>query len=545
MEQRIVAGQRAVGPDPEPLDGFLAGVVAERQLARCGAGRWDGAGRTSRRGPPGTARAWWPGSRGTRGREPRAWGTGGSCPARPAWNEADRLKMARPCWIGHHPAGGERPAVTDAVHLVEDGHRRVPGTQEVGSAASGAWPMSTVRPAAISDWAATWPPNTRCRSSLGLTPRKMLTSIDSRSSRSTRKSRASLTAPSCQLADGRRSRRRPAPAELRRSPGSGPRLPGSPPPRRGPGTVPDATLRYRIVATSASPTASSGARPPRPTRSRAGTSTTTGGRWSTTPPRAASSRAGTPATPSTAIPRTSPWWPTWVWPPTGSRSSGAASSPPRGSSPGWRSTTTGACAAACHEHGISPVVTFHHFTTPAGWRPPAPGRPSHAPDRFARFCERVDGAPRGPHRPGLHPQRAQRRGHHGVASRDLPARGSGTGSVGDARQRGPGDRPSQGRRGHPVGTRATSPVGLTLSMADFQASRAGRSGWSGSERPSEDVFLEATGGDDFIGVQTYTRDARSGPTGSLPAEDGRPDHPDGLRVLARGPRGTPSGGPGR
>ena len=55
-------------------------------------------------------------------------------------------------------------------------------------------------------------------------------------------------------------------------------------------------------------------------------------------------------------------------------------------------------------------------------------------------------------------------------------------------------------------------------------------------RPVEDVFLEATGGDDFIGVQTYTR-VRIGPDGSLGPGRGRPDHPDGVRVLAPGARG--------
>ncbi len=46
-------------------------------------------------------------------------------------------------------------------------------------------------------------------------------------------------------------------------------------------------------------------------------------------------------------------------------------------------------AAACHERGISPVVTFHHFTNPrwladrGGWEAP------DAPERFARYVERT------------------------------------------------------------------------------------------------------------------------------------------------------------
>ena len=44
--------------------------------------------------------------------------------------------------------------------------------------------------------------------------------------------------------------------------------------------------------------------------------------------------------------------------------------------------------ATCHEHGIAPVVTFHHFTTPrwmadrGGWAEP------EIVDKFARFCEK-------------------------------------------------------------------------------------------------------------------------------------------------------------
>src|SRR5262249_60618973 len=45
--------------------------------------------------------------------------------------------------------------------------------------------------------------------------------------------------------------------------------------------------------------------------------------------------------------------------------------------------------ATCHEHGLEPIVTYHHFTTPrwvvarGGWTEPATA------DRFARFCDRA------------------------------------------------------------------------------------------------------------------------------------------------------------
>jgi beta-glucosidase len=58
-------------------------------------------------------------------------------------------------------------------------------------------------------------------------------------------------------------------------------------------------------------------------------------------------------------------------------------------------------------------------------------------------------------------------------------------------------------------------------MTDYQAEPGGEEWRERLRRPSEDVFLEATGGDDFIGVQTYTRD-RLGPEGSLGPAEGVP-----------------------
>ena len=45
--------------------------------------------------------------------------------------------------------------------------------------------------------------------------------------------------------------------------------------------------------------------------------------------------------------------------------------------------------AACHEHGLTPIVTYHHFASPrwltrvGGWLD------AQTPERFARYCERV------------------------------------------------------------------------------------------------------------------------------------------------------------
>jgi beta-glucosidase len=62
-------------------------------------------------------------------------------------------------------------------------------------------------------------------------------------------------------------------------------------------------------------------------------------------------------------------------------------------------------------------------------------------------------------------------------------------------------------------------VGLAVSMSDFQAAEGGEAQRDSIRRFMEDVWLEATKGDDFLGVQVYTR-IRIGPDGLLPNEDG-------------------------
>ena len=64
-------------------------------------------------------------------------------------------------------------------------------------------------------------------------------------------------------------------------------------------------------------------------------------------------------------------------------------------------------------------------------------------------------------------------------------------------------------------------MGLTLSMADFQAVGGDDAVAKRDQirRSMEDIFLEAARGDDFFGVQTYTRD-RIGPDGMLGPEPG-------------------------
>ena len=166
---------------------------------------------------------------------------------------------------------------------------------------------------------------------------------------------------------------------------------------------------------------------------------------------------------------------------------------------------------ACASRGLEAVVTFHHFTTPlwlaarGGWESP------DAPDRFGRYVERaaarlgdvvgractinelnvigVMGYTLGQFPPGVKNDLAR---HSKVNESMIRAHRIAV----NALRSGPGD----------------FPVGLTLSMAELQAEEGGEGVRDAAEEILENVFLRATEGDDFVGVQTYTR-IRFGPTG--------------------------------
>ena len=178
-----------------------------------------------------------------------------------------------------------------------------------------------------------------------------------------------------------------------------------------------------------------------------------------------------------------------------------------------------AVCAGCRERGLLPVVTFHHFTTPRWLAERGGWEAADAPERLGRLCERavaafgdligygctinepnivaLMGYGYGIFPPGVRDWDRRR------AVNDAFCRGHRLAV--EALRAGPGD----------------FPVGLTLSMNDYQAVDGGEERLEEIRRHSEDVFLEATKGDDFVGVQNYSR-ARVDPSGMLGPEPGVP-----------------------
>ena len=204
----------------------------------------------------------------------------------------------------------------------------------------------------------------------------------------------------------------------------------------------------------------------------------------------------------------------------------------------------------CLEHDITPVVTYCHFTTPrwfagqGGWSGPA------AVDRFARYAEAAT-AHLGDLLPwvatlnepnvmtmleltGVIPLGAGARGPIAELPESVDAGVGGhdpsvyqMGLVGSTCERmteihraaveairsGPGD----------------AKVGWTLALVDLQAGPGGEERLERARRGAQLDWLEVSRDDDWVGVQTYSRNVL-GPDGALPVADGVPTFQTGWEV---------------
>ena len=178
--------------------------------------------------------------------------------------------------------------------------------------------------------------------------------------------------------------------------------------------------------------------------------------------------------------------------------------------------------AACHEHGLKPVVTMHHFTSPrwlhgyGGWLD------DKTPERFVRYCEKavahlgdlmtVACTVNEPNLPlvleAILPFRVTDGPWFQEAADALGVTADRLGLFQfvtnpkmrdviyaahrlafEALHAGPGD----------------FPVGLTLALHDFQAAEGGEEKMAEIRRRLADDYLEPLRDDDFVGVQNYAR----------------------------------------
>ncbi len=169
--------------------------------------------------------------------------------------------------------------------------------------------------------------------------------------------------------------------------------------------------------------------------------------------------------------------------------------------------------------GVDPVVTLHHFTTPR-WVTAQGGWESDATvERFGIFC-RVVAEALGDvmacactvNEPNIVATMGWHAGMFPPGKQDLEL------------SRRVAARLATAHRVAVDAVRAAAPgvpVGLTLSMTDYQPSAGGEARLESIRHHSEDVFLDATADDDFLGVQVYTR-MLIGPDGWAGYEDGVP-----------------------
>jgi len=195
---------------------------------------------------------------------------------------------------------------------------------------------------------------------------------------------------------------------------------------------------------------------------------------------------------------------------------------------------------ACHENGLKPVVTFHHFTSPrwligvGGWTN------TDTAERFARYCAQatqhlgdlIDVActinegnvPMMIRMLWLSDQEENlQQATFMLAAMQAfgvsPDRFAPFLFAGSEQGR---DVILAAHKQAVVAIRAERPdlpVGMTIALQDMQAVAGGEATRDHFCHEIQDVFLEAAREDDFVGVQTYSR-TRFGPDGPLPPEKG-------------------------
>lgn len=196
--------------------------------------------------------------------------------------------------------------------------------------------------------------------------------------------------------------------------------------------------------------------------------------------------------------------------------------------------------ATCRENNLASMVTLHHFTSPRWIAARGGFEARETAERFGRYCERI-AADLGdlidyactinelnstmmlqnlrmlPSDDAIvkFPWRREAAHSHGVEPENFSVFPfSSTSKTRDVMLE------AHRRGAEALKSAATKfPVGMTVAMHDWQAADGGEQNRDRARAESEDIFLEAARGDDFVGVQTYSR-VRMGPERRLRPEQG-------------------------
>jgi beta-glucosidase len=202
----------------------------------------------------------------------------------------------------------------------------------------------------------------------------------------------------------------------------------------------------------------------------------------------------------------------------------------------------------CREHGVTPVVSYNHFTLPRWFAADGGWHSETAPDRFGRYAERVTehlgdvlewaATLNEPNvmtmlvATGVIPMGVIDSGPPSEATAAAPS--GGLGGFDPARFRmgllgaGVERMAAVHRRAVEVirSGRGDAKVGWTLALVDLQPAEGGEERWRECQRVAELDWLDISRDDDFVGVQTYSRQ-RIGPQGKL-------DPPAGAATMQTG-----------
>ena len=194
---------------------------------------------------------------------------------------------------------------------------------------------------------------------------------------------------------------------------------------------------------------------------------------------------------------------------------------------------------SCLNQGVTPVVTYNHFTVPRWMAGRGGWSAADAPARFADYASRVTG-----HLGDLlswvctlnEPNLMAMMRSTGVLAMGAGDRGPAPEQV-EAQAGVGGFDPAHYRMGivaadveqmataHRLAVQAIKATtravkaGWTLALVDLQPAEGGEERWLEARRLGQTDWLPVSADDDFVGVQTYSR-TRIGPDGQIPAPEG-------------------------